>query len=152
MMKKHRRRRKGGEEEEEDEEDSDKQGGEDSEDLQEVQENEEDEVTDQQAICGMATVEDYNIQGGWAVRVADHMLADDVTKAKDGQAVFQWSDGDRYYSTSVLYADAMWLQTQKRQEASQQTQSAKQMMIQNARQQCITAGGFKVGINNRPKL
>ena len=80
------------------------------------------------------------------------MLADGVTKAKYGQAIFQWSDGDRYYSTSVLYADAMRLQATQREDASQQTQSVQQSIIQEARKQCIAAGEFKVGINNRPAL
>ena len=45
----------------------------------------------------------YEVADQWASRVSDTKPADQVEKARDGQAVYTWSDGDRYYCpTGVL--------------------------------------------------
>ena len=88
-------------------------------------------------------VEDYfEVKGNWAHRRGDGQPADSVERASDDQAIFQWSDGERFYCSSVLWPDA---------QDALKGQSDDQSLNVNACGRCEQHGGFKVGVDQRPK-
>ena len=62
------------------------------------------------------------------------MAADKVEKAWDGQAVFLFDDGDRYYCPSVLYKDAVAFFNTWTAPAAKYEMEAK---IEEARASCV---------------
>lgn len=125
----------------------------DAGDDEDADEEEDDEEEDGEGDESETTSEKDNswpefvIKKNWAVRFEDENPADNVTKAKDGKAVFHWTDGDIYYSDEVLYNEAI------ASKYKVETIDAKhQAMIEEARAACEQHGSFRVGINVRPKL